>query len=463
MLNASFKKNERRMTSQNIISIKNPYLRHLLAYRQWYLSVLVLLVLLYPLATSPLPKGPESYYHLTQAREVQADSFYYAPLTFLQDVLPLAWLNIIPLLLALTTVHLFLQTAIRLRMRPRTVFFFSLLLIISPTFIWVFSTISAYSYYLFLVLACFFLLTRKTQWCGYLSLLPLLLATFIDLFSTILLIIFILIYFTITPERKGLKYSALAIISISLFLNLFFLRQPLILGPFQDYGFVSDFGSRAGVSFFLLLLSLIGIATTWKRRYFAPLYLFFIPFIPAYLYNSQAIIFLALLVIFFTTQGLVQVFERRWVLGMLKKFTLFVIILGILFSTLSYLDRYAGNTPFRTDQEVLRWVKDDTPADAVVFSHPEDSYYVSYFAERQPSYVPHHRNAQEKEDALAIVNATYVEVLFPLLEKHNVSYLYLTPFLKKKLPQEYGLLFLLRNERFKLVYSQEGYEVWEFT
>ena len=56
---------------------------------------------------------------------------------------------------------------------------------------------------------------------------------------------------------------------------------------------------------------------------------------------------------------------------------------------------------------------------------------------------------------------TYPLQLFPVLENNNVKYILIDSH-TKELFEEKGLLFALRNERFKLIYSDEDFEVWEF-
>ncbi len=52
---------------------------------------------------------------------------------------------------------------------------------------------------------------------------------------------------------------------------------------------------------------------------------------------------------------------------------------------------------------------------------------------------------------------------FPIFEEQKVGAVYVTPDWKEQYPADQGgLLFLLKNERFKLGYSSEGYEVWKF-
>ena len=60
------------------------------------------------------------------------------------------------------------------------------------------------------------------------------------------------------------------------------------------------------------------------------------------------------------------------------------------------------------------------------------------------------------------MNSTYTATTFPLLNEHLIQIVYITPQMKKAYPPEQGLLFLLKNERFKILYESEGYEVWSF-
>ena len=104
---------------------------------------------------------------------------------------------------------------------------------------------------------------------------------------------------------------------------------------------------------------------------------------------------------------------------------------------------------------VLEWINKNTAEKAIIFSAPENNYYIQYLAKKAAF-------SGNPEVINSIFTATYIDQLFPLLEENKIKILYITKQMKEQLPTDYGLLFLLKNERFKLVHSQGETEVWAF-
>src|SRR3989344_9236796 len=175
------------------------YGEHLINYQKIYLVLLVIFILGIPALTNylqeePLIRGGESYAHLSQAREISWNNFYYFPLKLIAENLPEEGLILIQMILAIASILLIFKLAPRLGLDKKFTFCFLALLIISPTFIFAFATLSAYSIYLFLVLSGFNLLVSRKKKFNSFSVIPLILATFMDFFSSLLLIILLLIY-----------------------------------------------------------------------------------------------------------------------------------------------------------------------------------------------------------------------------------------------------------------------------
>ncbi len=451
---------------------ENRFLHHLIAYQRLYVVVLAIIILSIPLLQNlsrdqPVLFGPESYYNLGKAAQPSLMEFYYYPLSFAQEHLPEDFLIAIPFLLAISCLILFQAVARRIALPLKLRFVFTLLLIISPAFIYALSTLTIQPYFIFLILSGFLLLTSRRAWMQYASVLPFFLATFIDLLSTILTALFLLnIIYLKRRKHQPLDRTVLfstILASIMLFIQSVILKQPLFIGPFhvQQYipNLISDLGGFSGVSFFLLLLSIVGISVTWKKEGHLIAYLLLPLVLGAYYLSSQAIFHLAILLAFFAAVGLISLLEREWELPSLKKVTMFLLLMGLLFSTISYLDRIDEHSPTTAERESLLWLRENMPKNSRVLSAPENAHYIRYIGGREPLY--HLENAQTLGDAPAF-QANYVQELFPILEGNNTWIVYLTPAMKEKLPPDYGFLFLLKNERFKMAYSLNDVEVWEF-
>ncbi len=469
------------------------YWEHLIRYQKLNLILLVILVLGIPSFTNyllgePLIRGGESYDHLFQARDASWNNFYYFPLKWIAEALPEGGLILIPVILAIASILLIIKLAPWLGLEKKFTFCFLALLIISPTFIFAFATLSAYSIYLFLVLSGFnLLMSRKKKFSSY-SIIPFILATFIDFFSSLLLVILLLIYlffivnkidnhlftikrpfafFNFKNNKKKITVINLVAVGILSIINLLLLKVPFILGPFHLQkilpDLISDLGGLSGINFFTLLLAIIGLMLLWKRKksylFYALLILTLIP----YWSNTHTIFYLSIILTFFAAQGLLKLFQKQWNLTELKKYTGLVIILGLLFSTATYLERIKDNGPSTEMVKALYWIKTNIPDQKIVFSDPQNSNYITYFSGKKPFYTFSEKDAIKEGLTQKIFSSPYIDELFPLLEQNHISIIYITKDMRAKLSPEQGLLFLLKNERFKIVYSSEDAEVWVFS
>ncbi len=432
--------------------LKNSTLDHLQKFQYFYFSIITLIIwgitswLRYRKA-QPLLFGNESYFHL-----VAAQSSIFHPLYYISN---LSWLFLIPLILALVNLFLFSYLGKKLNLSNNLIFFSALFLIISPNFIYGYTTIISATFYLFLMLLGFSLLLSKYSWF---SVIPFLAASFVDIFSTILILALLAIYYY--TYRSKITFWIFGAVTLCLILNLV-LGLPLVSGPSYQQNplsdLLSDLGAVQGLSFFILLLFFIGLATAWKTEKYFKVYLLLPVIITEYIINTNLIFLFSLLIIFFAAIGFTNLFERKWSLETLKTFSVLLLLLGILFSTIAYSERLSSFDPSGADVEALTWIKENTPPESIVLSSPENGYFIQYFGQRQPL------KTSTNSLTTTMFNSSYISELFPLLEANNVSIIYITPKMKQSLPTDQGFIFLLKNERFKLLHSRENNEVWLFS
>lgn len=436
------------------------YFNKILEHKKLLLIAVALAVLLTPpiinyLNNKPMLIGGESYYHLTAEPREAINN----PLIFLVKYVPDNLLFILPIIFAFGTI-LCLLSLIK-SAKPEFTFFYLLILIISPAFIYTFTTISAYSFFLLLFLLGLVVLNRNSSW-KYFCVLFFVPAAFFDLLSTFLMLISLAIIFYLRKKDKMVWLTG-AIGLFFLTAKQLLLKTPLVYGPFhaQQFfpDFIADFGGLNGISFFVVILALIGILVTWKQEGLYWSYLFLPVVIIATIYNTQAVFFLTLLTTFFATAGLIKLLERQWTLSSLKKFTILLIFLSLLFSTISFINRLPLSSPTSAEQKSLVWIYNNVDYETVIFTLPEDSYYISYFTKKEPFYKPHTHDEHKEEATTKILTAAYISELFPLLEENEIKFIFITP---KMRAEAESLLFLLKNERFKLAYSTKEVEIWMF-
>jgi len=454
---------------QTIISSNNKTFNFFLKNQRTFFICLFLVVLLLPSLYNhslgkPILMGEESYYHLLKAQSWDINTFYYLPLQLATELFSTSLLILLPLGLAIVSLWLFFKITEKTTISDKVIFFFLLMVSLSPTFIYTFSTLSAYSFYITLVLLGFYFY-QKENWQHHLSIIPFLLATFFDLYSSIFMILILACYLYLIKKDFSLQgYVIISSITIIALFNYLVLKIPFILGPFNFQmkiaSLISDFGSVSGIKIFTLALALIGLTTTWKKKNFYIFYLFLPLALGAYLLNSQAIFHLSLLTSFFAATGIIKLFQRDWNLISLKKFTFLLLVLGLLFSTITYLDRVKENGPTAGDIESLYWVQQNIPQEGKVLSLPENTFIINYFSGRETLFKQ--KDSSSLDLTYKALASLYITELFPILEEHNISIIYVNKYMKEILPKEQGLLFLLKNERFKLVHSNEDSEVWVF-
>lgn len=436
--------------------IKNKTYCHIVKHQKRYLLLLAIIISSLPALFnisdgSPLFNGTESYYYLSLLPEpIQG--------------FPLEIALLFPVLILTISVLLYYSLAKRLNIGTTNRFYYLLLFILSPIFISSYSILSGYAIALLLMLSgCKLLFMEKK--IKYVSIIPFIAATFIDGFTSVLLLFVLLIILFNNPHKK-LVTTMIGVSFLSFLINILFFHQQFFLGPFHHpkilADLISDLGGFSGVSLFILLLTVIGLSLTWKKKADSWAYLFLIPLIPAYFLSTETMFYFSLVVIFFATAGLRYLLERRWAVPFLKQFTILLLFLSLLFSTITYIERTLHQEPTAIDQEMLIWIKEYTNDEDVIFSNPEYGPYITYFTQRSPFYSLPDNNAQKAGDAATILNSTYIKDTFPILEENSVSIIYITPKMKESLPEDQGLLFLFKNEKFKLLLQREGYEIWEF-
>lgn len=470
---------------------ENRILRWCSTHQRTFFSILTITILLIPLIANallgkPLLVGEETYYHLSEHLSETNDK----PSHLLQvavNLLPRNLLPAVPLLLGLITVLLLLalgSPGCSITFRDSTsstnsssnqglLFFFLLFWILSPAFIFSFSTLSGYAVVLTMML-CSILAFRQSSWYWNITGIVLLISAFgVDLMSSLLgiVVVFVASYKAAdknSHSQRLLPWIVLAVGVITLSLLHFFVHPlPPLTGPFHEEepwrDLISTFGGLSGVSLFTILLAVLGLRSLITLPLGIMMGLLLALFSILYPLRTETIVFLSLPIAYFGAAGFLRLFQNRWKLFTLRNFTLLLTLLGILFSTLSYYTRMADFSPTAGETQALAWIRENTPPDALVFSSPEQGYYLRTIAAREPFYMLHEPYGEQKRQFTErIFSALYIDGLTPLLEQQRITVLYLPARLRHRLPQEQGLLFLLKNERFKLAYTSGGSEVWAF-
>lgn len=452
---------------------RSAFFQHCLHYQKIYLLLLFLLLsgfILFNNAQNgkPLLADAESYYHLAEAGSSTERNVYYAPLAFLEEQGGMLSLVFLALIIAVLTLFNIWTIFRKLNFSATHTFMFSLILILTPAFMRSATSLSSSLLYLFLLSLSFVFFFQRQQKIRYLAVLPSLAIAGLDQFSVLLTIIIFTLYALNSEKNSRLPiWVSSCVLLLALGTMTLIFDIPFLSGPFHTSqlarDLISDFGSFSGMSFFVFVLGLFGLVISWPRKvsYFLP-YLVLPLLAPAYIYNPEALFPLSVIFIFFATRTVLTFLRHQWQLPILQRFTLFLLFLGILFSSLSYVSHLESTGLQGDDLEVLHWMRDYLPEEARVVSFPEDADYIRYFAGKEVFFAYHFQDPEKENSNALILNAEYVQQLFPLLEKNGIGYLYISTSAREQLPRDQGLFFLFQNERFKLLYSSGESEVWKF-
>ncbi len=278
---------------------------------------------------------------------------------------------------------------------------------------------------------------------------------------------------TISRRVQPIMLSA----SIAAFVVLVAFSLPLFLQneevpfdrPVPIVQAVSDFGGSCGLSIFAWLLAFIGFILLWqyKKKYYAAMITMGIALVASLLLPS-ALAVAQVLVAFLAGYAIAFFVRMKWFFHELRILTIFVLVCGLLFSTLAHGIALAKGPPSIEFREASFAIRDALPENATVFSYPSDGFWMEYWSGRQafldgwaartPDISGRWNSAQ------AIWHSQDIMQLRPLLYRNNIDALVITKEMREgkvwDLPEQ-DLLFLLRNnETFKKAYNSSSVDIW---
>lgn len=317
----------------------------------------------------------------------------------------------------------------------------------------------------------FFLRKNKTKWLAFVFF-PMLL--FYEIWHSIVAVFLLLILssrFSSQKKREGIFLSSILLLGI---LVVFFtkrmsivLMQPSFLGLLQNA--FSDIGGKFGLSFFAVFLAIIGFYTLWKNKKIPVSFLglcFFLVLLAVFVSFVYAL-YLQVFITIAATFGFFVLLKREWKIKELKNITLFLVILGLLFSATSVISRNATAFPDKEAMSALSWLKENGKQNAVVLTAEKYGFLVEYAGEKRvvmDTLSVAAATEQTREDMQRLWYTRQLETALPLLEKYQVTYVVVfeemrTGVVWKK--EHQGLLFLLENgENFKKVFENDKVTVW---
>jgi len=434
--------------------------------------------------------GEESYYHARLASEIKDNTFsandmlafdgrayYFDPYDFLLAFVSYAFgpeiaSRILPLALGLLSVLIVFKLLQKLKMSSIETASITLLFILNPVTITVFSTSTNLALLLILYLFAIYVLLSKSK-SG--NILAFVLFFSVSLYGIIHTAIAIATWYACLRSKHSRKYfnafAATSFITVLSYHLPNYLKRNAIALPKQNLllGFISDFGGILGLSVFSLLLACIGFVAMWKfknKHYSllaAVLAIVFWSF-----FEKSLMIYSALIVSFFAGIAFSMFAKMRWKVKMLKNFSLLVLFCGLLFSTISHAVVLSEQPPSMETKEALIWLKNSSIEDGKVFSHYSKGFFIEYWSGKKAltdSAYLYAENAEEIfRDSADILTSDNLVNTKKMLQKNRVGHIMITEDMREGLvweKPEKGLDYLLaNNETFKKLYSNNFTQLW---
>lgn len=413
-------------------------------------------------------------YDLTYVKRTKVFTPYHFMLAGLALMTGVALASqLLPIIFGFLTVLVFYLILEQLEVEQYKRYIVLLLLAISPAFIYTYTFSNPHGAAIFFTLLAFYFFIKPKKMNLFFSLLSLTVVSLFSIFNSILAIFVILIYvFNSRKKEKWFLASVfvLFVVSIIKFSDIYYnyLYSP-DLQVFRTL--ISDLGGITGFGIFIFILAILGAVFYWKEKKIW--YVFYI--ISAVLLASLSYmgnstnLYLNFFVVIAASAGFLRLHNMRWKLRSVRNLTILVMICGLLFSTVSYMNVIVRLEPNQAVIDSLDWLEQNSEPGSIVLSHYTNGYWIEEIAER-PVLVDEYATNKYKPKFLykvadSIFYSRNLKQAKEILANYDIKYIWINPGMRSGLVWEeenQGLLFLLRDtETFKKAYSRDGIEIWQ--
>ncbi len=337
---------------------------------------------------------------------------------------------------------------------------------LSPTFLFIGSTATPRGFALALILLGSALFLTRRVWP--LSIIPWGLLLFFDLFHILVVIALILACILVVKKERAHALVIGGLLMGGVFLArppFFTLYHPIPSTPMS--GAIADFGGHAGFGIFLLILMCIGMVHSWKykNKYYPAYLLAGLGIIAMAGFGGVIAVYLMPLAAVFITIALLELRNRQWAIPTLRSLTFVLIICGLLFSTVSYMDRLAAAGPDEALIDAARFLREISSPEDVVLTHPSYGFVIETVANRPVVLDSFQQDPWIKHDLHELFASRNAGRVVDTLNAYDVSYVLIDRAIDEEdvwTGRNDGLLFVLRDgETFKKVYRTNSIEVWK--
>jgi hypothetical protein len=429
--------------------------------------------------------GEESYLNLRLAENFNTyDALSYGGrvasynlgLPFVLSMVPDFLTEFLPLILGILSLLLFLLILTDLDIRNKRLS--ALLLIISPPFLYLFSTINDYFVAVFLALLAFYLFNKKGKFKISLAMTIFVVLPFFNLMISILAAVLILL-FAIFKAKKKKNYAYVAV-ALMTFVSIFYYAYlAYISGSPMNFGFslmgggfneklmtlFSDLGGVFGLGIFSVILFIFGMINVWKRKY-RNLFVFFsvLILIIAIFIKPETLFIFNLFLAVFAAKGFSYLFKKEWSNKLIRNLTIFVLVCGLLFSMVSFFNETIMSEPTSGVVSGLEFLSRQDAG--TVFSYPTRGKWINYAGlpnVMDTNFIFAPDVEGRWQDTQTLLYTRDMREALEIINKYDIKYIWIDSEMKEALwtHDEEGLLFLVTyGKSFMRIFNQGGVQIW---
>jgi len=384
---------------------------------------------------------------------------------------------LLPLLCGLLVLYLFWKILLKFNFVTQLSKVAVVILLLSPPFIYLFTTLNQYFFPLFLSFLAFYLLLLDKRWTKNCSIV---LTVILPLFSLVIAISYLTLLALYVlykdKEKRKLFLWVLGLSFLITFINFILLTifagfPERFLFSLNIFGvtsrlLISEFGSHYGLSLFGLIAAIAGTLSVWKRKYNNLFYFFMIlAFIFLTLLRIEFIYVLNIFVCIFAAKGILYFWRKPWATKTLQHFVILILFCGLLFSCVAQIDKLVESTP---NADIIEGLNElEALEEGVVFSHYSRGNWITYAG---------HANVMDENFLFAPnVNDRWVDSnamfgyrdkasVLNVIDKYEIKYIWIDNEMKDMLwdSNEDGLLFVLNYDltTFNKVFENDYVQIW---
>jgi hypothetical protein len=420
--------------------------------------------------------GQESYFYLGAAQNVLVPESY--PLSDMQTTLfdllvaslllfipPMLVAKLLPVALGFLALLLFFLQSHKF-LSENELAASSMLFLISPLFLVMFTSLSPFCLVLVIVLLSWLLYDKFPV----LSLVVAGLLLFVDGLSFVFLVLLLFAYGFLHASWKPAAIGGMAGMVVLVALDLFagFFASQGIISSLSFSDFFANLGADFGYSFFILFLALTGIIGVWSRKntHIGAIVVLCSVFLFSFSSASARVVFLPVSALL-AGKGIIFLVKREWKVDSIRYASLFLVGLSLLFTLVFTITDRVDEEPSFGQLKAYQFLQ-SVPEGEVVLSQSANGIFIERIG-RRDAFLDEVKSEYSWERDVAahrMFMATRLDMVEDLLTEYHISHILIDENMRSGAVwthEEQGLLFLLdHSTHFVKLYDADGVMVYRY-